>query len=499
MITPIQKKQLEEMGISEEQLNQQIQSFIKGFEFAALVRPATINDGIIVPSEKEIEKWTKLYDEYSKTASILKFVPASGAASRMFKNLYEFLDNPSANVGGSIMMRSIDSFAFYQDLSGALKKLGYDIRTMHNVDDTKIVVETLLTNKGLNYGSLPKGLLKFHAYNNETRTATEEHFVEGLMYAKGANKLQLHFTISVEHEQLFIAEFEKLKAKYDKEAELSISYSFQKKSTDTVAVDVNNVPITDKDGKFVFRPGGHGALLENLNDIDADLIFIKNIDNVVPDHLKHVTVKYKKALAGLLVFVKTEINEYINYLEANTTISETLKERIATFMLKYMGITLPKGMDNSVFAAYVKSKLDKPIRVCGMVRNVGEPGGGPFWVLNKKGEANLQIVESSQVDMNNHQQKVIFDGATHFNPVDLVCSTKDYSGFKFNLLRFRDNNAGFISEKSVSGKKVKALELPGLWNGGMAHWITLMVEVPILTFNPVKTYADLLRKEHQPQ
>ena len=302
----------------------------------------------------------------------------------MFKNLYEFLDNPAANVGGSIMMRSIDSYAFYQDLSEALKKLGYDIRSMHNVDDTKTVVEALLTSKGLNYGNLPKGLLKFHAYNDGTRTATEEHFVEGLMYAKGANKLQLHFTISVEHEQLFNAEFDKLKAKYAKEVELSVAYSFQKKSTDTVAVDINNVPITDKDGKFVFRPGGHGALLENLNDIDADLIFIKNIDNVVPDHLKHVTVKYKKALAGLLVFVKTEINEYINYLEANTTISESLKERIATFMLTYLGITLPKGMDNSVFAAYVKSKLDKPIRICGMVRNVGEPGGGPFWVLNKK-------------------------------------------------------------------------------------------------------------------
>jgi hypothetical protein len=425
----------------------------------------------------------------------VKFVPASGAATRMFKTLYEYVQNPVSNKEIDIFLSNLNKFAFFSELKKNLATKGIDIVSG---DKTKVVQE-LIESTGLNYGNLPKGLLQFHSYSDGSRTSVEEHVSEGYKYAFAKEKMKLHFTISPEHEPIFLKEFEKMEAKYKSKGVLDIKYSFQKKSTDTLAVDMKNEPLIDKNGHLVFRPGGHGALLENLNDIDADLIFVKNIDNVVPDYLCHVTVKYKKALAGLLVSLKTQIADILSYLEWHDTYTEKRKNDIAAFLKKYLSINVPDNLDNTIFAGYIKSKLDKPIRVCGMVKNAGEPGGGPFWVFNRKGEASLQIIESSQVDPNNSKQQEILNSATHFNPVDLVCYTKDYSGHKFNLLKYRDSNSGFVTEKSINGLKIKAQELPGLWNGGMSHWITLFVEVPLETFNPVKTINDLLRKEHQPQ
>jgi len=497
MLTDIQKEQLVTLGIEEKQIEYQISNFKVGFSNANLLKPAIINDGILKPSEQELDHWIKLYDDYSKSANIIKFVPASGAASRMFKSLFEFLNKPTDFGEVSLLLQNIEKFAFFDELNKVFGKKNMDLRKQMKEVKADEIIRAMLYDEGLNYGNLPKGLLKFHKYPEGARTSVEEHVVEGLKYALGKESLNLHFTISPEHEKFFKEEFAKILKLYVN-YKISISYSFQKKSTDTIAVDMNNNPLLDNDGKFVFRPGGHGALLDNLNDLNADLIFIKNIDNVVPDYLKQPTIRYKKALAGIVVELKQQIKDIINYLDLNNTYSAQRKQEISQFVEKYIGLKIPDGIDDAVYADYIRSILDKPIRVCGMVKNIGEPGGGPFWTLNRKNEPSLQIIESSQVNMNDDKQKSIFNEASHFNPVDLVCSTKDYLGHKFNLFKYRDPDTGFISEKSTVGKKLKALELPGLWNGSMAHWITVFVEVPIETFNPVKTFTDWLRKEHQP-
>jgi hypothetical protein len=497
MLTNKQLKQIEDAGIDEQQIASQLKAFKEGFLYANLERPATVGDGIIQASDQEIEKWTVLYDEYAKSASIVKFVPASGAATRMFKGLFEYLENAENNPDAESTINNLKKFAFYNLLKDKLSKEGINVSEA----DKSVIIRKIIDPSGLNFSNLPKGLLQFHSYPDGPRTAVEEHVVEGLLYANSKGQANLHFTISPEHEKLLVAEFEAIKKKYEtlQKVKLDISYSFQKKSTDTIAVTLNNELVTDSNGNLVFRPGGHGALLENLNDIDADIIFIKNIDNVVPDYLKPLTTKYKKALAGLLVQIKQQIGDILGYLEWSDSYTENKKHDIADFINKYLGIKIPVELDNTIFAGYIKSKIDKPIRICGMVKNSGEPGGGPFWALNRKGEPALQIIESSQVDPKDQKQQEILNSATHFNPVDLVCFTKDFNGHKFNLLKYRDPNSGFISYKTIEGKKIKAQELPGLWNGSMAQWITLFVEVPLETFNPVKTIADLLRKEHQPK
>jgi hypothetical protein len=497
MFTSKQLKQIEDMGLEEAQVVNQIKNFKEGFAYANLAKPATIGDGIIQASDSDLEQWSKSYDEFSQASRIVKFVPSSGAASRMFKTLFEFLESDITKPEVEEFLVYLEKFAFCEKLKETLGGKKTDLSKVEKKEIIKAILET----PGLNYGNHPKGLLLFHKYEDGARTPVEEHFVEGILYAQTKGLVRLHFTISEEHEEAFKSEFSHLTEKYEKlqKAKIEVSYSFQKKSTDTIAVDLKNEPIIDDDGLLVFRPGGHGALLENLNDIEADLIFVKNIDNVVPDYLKTVSVRYKKALAGLLVHVRKQITDILVYLEWHDSYSEKKKAEIASFMLKYLGIKVPEGLDNTVYAGYIKAKIDKPVRVCGMVKNEGEPGGGPFWVFNRKGELSLQIIESTQVDPKDTKQQEILHTATHFNPVDLVCSIQDYTGHKFNLLKYRDHYSGFISEKTVNGKKIKAQELPGLWNGGMSHWITLFVEVPLETFNPVKTVSDLLRKEHQPK
>ncbi|MCX7985987.1 MAG: DUF4301 family protein [Bacteroidales bacterium] len=495
-LTSTQVSQLQALGILPEDIEKQLEFFREGFPFARLVRPATINDGIIKPSEKDLDEWIKLYEDSQTRLNIVKFVPASGAASRMFKGLFEYLNSKQPNNDTEALLQNMEKFPFYADLYQCFARNGKELTAYFNLLGLQEIVEMLLLEHGLGYGLKPKGLLKFHRYLDGERTAVEEHLVEAFLHARGRDGVKIHFTVSPEHENLFLTEFTKLKQKYNNE-KFELTYSFQKLSTNTIAVDENNEPVIEPDGTFVFRPAGHGALLENLNNISADLIFIKNIDNIAPDHRKILSVRYKKALGGLALKIKNQITDFLTYLEWHDNYTQKRKHEIAEFMNLFLGIKVPEDIDNSIFAGYVKSKLDKPIRICGMVKNTGEPGGGPFWVLNRKGEPTLQIIESSQVNFSDFEQKAIFSRATHFNPVDMVCITNDFAGNKFNLLKYRDDKSGFISEKTHRGKKIKIQELPGLWNGGMAHWITIFVEIPIETFTPVKTFTDWLRDEHQ--
>ena len=505
MITPQDKEQLAQKGISEEKIAEQLACFEKGFPFLKLWSAASIENGILAPAAEAQKKYLDAWEAYTQTdKKVLKFVPASGAASRMFKNMFEFLgadyDAPQTDFEKKFFAE-ITHFAFYEDLSAVcLKNNGQDIPALIAAGNYKAVVAALLESAGLNYGSLPKGLLKFHSYEDGNRTPLEEHLVEGALYAANRNgKVNVHFTVSPEHRALFQALVEEKAATYAKKfgVEYSISFSEQKPSTDTVAADMENKPFRDQ-GKLLFRPGGHGALIENLNDLEADVIFIKNIDNVVPDKLKGDTVEYKKLIAGVLVTLQQKVFAYLELLDSGKYTHEQLLEMLQ-FLQKSLYCKNPavKDLEDSELAIYLKKKLNRPMRVCGMVKNVGEPGGGPFLAYNQDGTISLQILESSQIDMNDSEKKEMFEKGTHFNPVDLVCAVRNYKGEKFNLVDYVDKATGFISYKSKNGKDLKALELPGLWNGAMSDWNTVFVEVPLSTFNPVKTVNDLLRDQHQ--
>ncbi|MBQ8225462.1 MAG: DUF4301 family protein [Bacteroides sp.] len=506
MITPQDKELLAKKGISEEQIADQLASFEKGFPFLKLSAAASVGNGILAPDAEAQKKYLDAWEAYTQTdKTVVKFVPASGAASRMFKNLFEFLgadyDVPQTAFEKTFFEK-IEKFAFYADLNEACRKNndGKDIPALIAAGNYKAVVAALLEAAGLNYGALPKGLLKFHKYEDGSRTPLEEHLVEGALYASNKNgKVNVHFTVSPEHRALFQALVEAKASAYAKRygVEYNISFSEQKPSTDTVAADMENKPFRDN-GKLLFRPGGHGALIENLNDLDADIIFIKNIDNVVPDKLKGDTVLYKKLIAGVLVALQQKAYAYLNLLDSGKYTHDQLME-ILQFLQKNLYCKNPdvKDLEDAELVIYMKKKLNRPMRVCGMVKNVGEPGGGPFLAYNSDGTISLQILESSQIDMNDPEKKEMFEKGTHFNPVDLVCAVKDYKGNKFDLVKYVDKATGFISYKSKNGKDLKALELPGLWNGAMSDWSTVFVEVSLTTFNPVKTVNDLLREQHQ--
>lgn len=505
MITLQDKEFLAQKGISEEQIAEQLACFEKGFPYLKLAAAASVDNGILAPATDMQKKYLDAWDAYTQTDKVIvKFVPASGAASRMFKNLFEFLgadyDTPQTGFEKTFFEK-IENFAFYNDLNQACQNnTGKDIPQLISESNYKAVVSALLESAGLNYGALPKGLLKFHKYEDGSRTPLEEHLVEGALYAGNKNgKVNVHFTVSPEHRPLFKALVDEKAAIYAKRygVEYNISFSEQKPSTDTIAADMDNKPFRDN-GKLLFRPGGHGALIENLNDLDADVIFIKNIDNVVPDKFKGDTVLYKKLIAGVLITLQQKIFSYLQLLESGKYTHEQIMD-ILQFLQKKLFCKNPevKDLEDSELAIYLKNKLNRPIRVCGMVKNVGEPGGGPFLAYNSDGTISLQILESSQIDMKDPEKKEMFEKGTHFNPVDLVCAVRDYKGHKFNLVKYVDKNTGFISYKSKNGKDLKALELPGLWNGAMSDWNTVFVEVPLSTFNPVKTVNDLLREQHQ--
>jgi hypothetical protein len=493
--------QIDSQGISLDQINQQIQHFVDGFPYLNVIRAATVDDGIIRVSEDKLTQYLHQFDQAAGERSLVKFVPASGAATRMFKSLFAALDGKSDKSVDEFFARLTD-FAFYDELKAAMKADGKELDDAV-ANDRTTVLRYLLATPGLDYGNLPKGLLEFHKYADGPRTPVEEHLVEGAAYANSNGVVRIHFTVSPEHRD----RFEKLIAdnKADYEAWLGVtfdvSFSEQKKATDTISVNMDNTPFRNANESLLFRPAGHGALIENLNDIDADIIFIKNIDNVVPDEIKEQTVTYKKVIGAVLLDAQQQIARLQSLLDASEVSDGYIAE--ADELLRRTLFTQPPTAYDSWTKAqkrdYLRGKLNRPVRVCGMVKNVGEPGGGPFWARNADGSISLQVVESAQIDLTDDEQKTIFDTATHFNPVDLVCGVKDSHGKKYNLPDFRDPLTGFITAKSKDGKDLKAQELPGLWNGAMADWNTIFVEVPLITFNPVKTVNDLLRQEHQPQ
>lgn len=516
MLTQQDLKQIQSKGIDLETFEEQIENFRYGFPFIDLVAPATIEDGIRKFTDTELKGLEKLYNNEAPDHAILKFVPASGAASRMFKNLFTFREKFSGfqNQDKTLFeadksfnsvynfINNIRKFAFFDELAAALKKDDYDIDTELSEGNYGLILDYILLEKGLNYANLPKALLRFHRYEeNQQRMAFEEHLVEAANYCKdNDDRAAVHFTISPEHANKFIADINLVKDAHEKKFDVTyeLTFSVQKSSTDTVAVDLNNKPFRDEEGRLVFRPGGHGALIENLNDRKGDIIFIKNIDNVIPDRLKEETFTYKKVLGGYLIKVQDKIFQYLELLETGKAIENDLAE-IEKFCTQSLSIRMSpdyNDMKRNEKGEYLFNKLNRPIRVCGMVKNDGEPGGGPFWVRNAEGEVSLQVVESVQIDHSNPEQKSILAQSTHFNPVDIVCGVRNYLGECFDLHDFIDPLTGFISSKSMYGRELKAQELPGLWNGAMADWITIFVEVPLITFNPVKTINDLLREEH---
>jgi hypothetical protein len=505
MYSPKDKALLAEKGISEAQIEEQLKRFQTGFPFLKLKAAASVEKGILRLTDEQQEACLSAWDAYTQTCkTIVKFVPASGAASRMFKDLFEFLDSDRdapATAFERTFFDHIAEFAFYDELNAAcIEASGKDIAELTGDGRYKAVVSALLDKSGLNYGSLPKGLLKFHKYETGSRTPMEEHLTEGALYATGrSGKSKIHFTVSAEHRDLFRLLLEQ-KAEAFAEAygvDYHVTFSEQKPGTDTIAADRDNRPFRDN-GELLFRPGGHGALIENLNDLDADIVFIKNIDNVVPDRLKADTVRYKKLIAGVLVTLQKQAFDYLELLDSGSYTYEQVME-VLRFLQKKLFCKNPetKHLEDAELVLYLKKKLNRPMRVCGMVKNVGEPGGGPFLAYNPDGTISLQILESSQIDLSDPAGKEMFEKGTHFNPVDLVCAVRDYKGHKFDLTRYVDKATGFISTKSRNGQELKALELPGLWNGAMSDWNTVFVEIPLSTFNPVKTVNDLLREQHR--
>lgn len=477
MFTEKDLQQIAAHGLTVEAVEHQIENFRKGFPSLQVVSAASPADGITILTAEQAEAYAAKFDSRDSSVTVAKFVPASGAATRMFKELFEFVNEDKRGKGIDTLLQNIEKFAFYPELK----------EVVSDFSDEKAVVSAIIK-QGLGYGSLPKGLVTFHSYSNGARKAVEEHLVEGALYGAANGVVRLHFTVSPEHEGAFRALLAERTAKYEAlfGVKYDISFSQQKSSTDTIAVNPDNTPFRTDSGDLLFRPAGHGALIENLNEIEASIIFVKNIDNVTTDALRADTVLYKKALAGLLLDVQKQAFETLAALKAGTADLAA----VATFVEKSLCVKLPATYD----AALLEKLLSRPIRVCGMVRNEGEPGGGPFWVANGDGTQTLQIAESSQISA---EDMHLMKDATHFNPVDLVCGVYAADGSKYNLLNYTDPATGFISSKSSGGRDLRAQELPGLWNGAMADWNTIFVDVPISTFSPVKVVQDLLRPQHQ--
>lgn len=506
MFTTQDLEQLAERGISPEAAQAQIERFATGFPFLEIVDSAREGAGITVltPAEETeaVERWHKYLAD---GGDVLKFVPASGAASRMFKALFEFVDSadnkPAQGSAVAQIIENIEKLALYPLLDKVCHTLyGRSVNQLIAEGEFKKVIAAIIKPEGLNYGNLPKGLLEFHKYGTETRTPLEEQLYEGAQTAASADgTVKLHFTVSANHRALFEKKLTEaipqVEAATGKKFEVSLSE--QKPSTDTIAANPDNTPFRE-DGKLLFRPGGHGALIENLNDRDSAVIFVKNIDNVTPESHREATIKYKQVLGGYLIELHDRAAKYMAKLEKGEYDHQLLREMI-DFLRREFSVRDDSvaAMSHTEQAAYIHRKLNRPMRVCGMVRNEGEPGGGPFIVLNADGSASLQILESNQIDRSRPEFVEMMNNATHFNPVDLVCYVRDYKGGHYDLPKYVDSSTGFISSKSSHGHELKAMELPGLWNGAMSDWNTAFVEVPVATFNPVKTLNDLLRPTHQ--
>lgn len=501
MFTHEDIQQIEAAGASFKTVTGQVERFKKGFPWMKIISAATPDRGICVLSPEEEDAAVSYYDK-AVVRGKCKFVPASGAASRMFKDIFAGLDklqsgtdvNSDSAVGR--LASNIRRFAFYTpELFG---------EPQDTADFRKKAAALVLTDEGLGYGSKPKGVIRFHRYEDEVRTAFAEHLVEAQEYMRNSDgTANVIVTISPEHRPLFEAALEEVRSEYERKygVKYNISFTYQDKATDTVAVDTKNKPFRKEDGTLLFRPAGHGALIYNLNKVEEELVSIKNIDNVAVERLLPVTAKYKKVLMGKALELRDTIFGYLRAFDAATDPASSecrqLCDKVEAFLDRELCVQLPLTTDPAARVELIRSKLNRPIRVCGMVRNEGEPGGGPFVIAGKDGSSNLQILESVQINPEDGRSSGILANATHFNPVDLVCCLRDYKGEKFNLLDYVDEEAGFISSKSYQGRELKALELPGLWNGAMSDWNTMFVEVPLETFNPVKVVLDLLRPAHQ--
>ncbi|MFV0566368.1 MAG: DUF4301 family protein [Flavobacteriaceae bacterium] len=512
MFTEQDLEQIKTHGLTKEKVNAQITRIKSGMVFSNLVEAATIGNGIIRFSPQEQQKFIADYDKKRNHLSIVKFVPASGAATRMFKFLFQFLkefESGDERIGTYerkhktfwVFLSGLEKFPFYAAVIKRIKAENPLYDNLSYGQKCLAFVHTMLGDKQLNYGFYPKGLLPFHSYKDGVVTAFREHLLESVVYASSNKKAHLHFTVSEAHYDMFNTELEHVRPKLEAETqtEFLVDFSFQKKATDTVAITAEDTLFRTSEGKLLFRPSGHGALLENLNALNHDIIFVKNIDNIVVYHKNKVVSEYRKLLAGVLLDIQEQVFSYLRMLDEGEVSEEKILE-IATFASKSLHVILDVDFDDfpkNKKTSYLHDRLNRPIRVCGMVKNEGEPGGGPFWVKNQNGTISLQIVEFAQIDIHVKQQREIVKNASHFNPTDLVCGVKNYKGEKFNLLDYVDHNAAFITMKSQDGTDIKALELPGLWNGSMAYWNSIFVEIPLETFNPVKTVNDLLKPAHQ--
>ncbi len=507
-----------ELLLSQDEIIEQIKIFEKGIPFLRLVRPCKIGDGVKVITKVDQEEYIKIFSSALDEGRVIKFVPASGAATRMFKNQLAVLtkfENVKLDTIKDLADKGDDDckttlkfydniyhFAFFNELKKIAEKNEKNVDELISNGNISEIIRLVTDETGLNYANLPKGCILFHSYPEGARTAFEEHLVEAMNYSAGTDKVvKVHFTISPEHEEEIKKLFESLFEKYrSKGWKFDVSFSFQSPSTDTISVTIDNKPFRDENGKIVFRPGGHGALLKNLNDLKADIISIKNIDNIVPDHLRDETYKYKKILGGYLISLQHKVFNILRMLEKENADGSLITSTL-NFIKDEFEIDLADKLKQKPLQEkqqYLFNFLDRPIRVCGMVNREDHPGGSPFWVKGENGEMTKQIVETAQVDVSDPNQFNIFNEGTHFNPVDLASGVKDYKGNHFNLEKFSNPETGLITQKSKDGKELKALELPGLWNGGMYFWLTVFVEVPKITFNPVKEVNDLLKPEHQP-
>jgi hypothetical protein len=504
MFTQKDLQQIQRKGISIDAINRQIKYFKSGFPPADITTPAIPGQGIICLNKGEELHYRDVFRQNGPDFDITRFIPASGAATRMFKSLFSALEalQPLPVEQQQDWLKKhpeiedffmhLREYPFYEDLD-----LPEDAAPAETL-------EQVLGDEGLGYGTKPKGLLRFHKYSSdERRTSFEEHILEASRYCSSRDgKLRIHLTVSPDHLDGFQTEAARVVPQIERLTGLDIdlSFSFQKPETDTLAVDLNNEPFRNSDGTLLFRPGGHGALIQNLDALDSDILFVSNIDNIAPDKLKDIRVMYKEVLGGVLLEIRAKVFYYLKQLTGEERVEKTRMDSMVSFLHERLGIAIPDQLENwdaADLKQWLQTTMDRPIRVCGMVRNEGEPGGGPFYVRSDSGEISLQIVESSQIDMEDPAKAALVKQSTHFNPVDLVCSTRNFRGEKVALASYVDHNTGFISEKSVAGKSLKALELPGLWNGAMARWLTLFVEVPVETFSPVKTVFDLMRPEHR--
>lgn len=508
MLTHQARRQLTQRGVSLHTIKQQLTTFQQGISFAKLKKPCVLNDGIRLISASESPNLIQAFEKAMTAGRVTKFVPASGAATRMFKSLLACHQQPVSTTSSSDQrvleqfLTSLPKFAFYHDLRNTLTRQAHDLDQLASEKNYHPILTALLYSQGLKYTSLPKGLLAFHRYATTTRTPIEEHLVEASAYAKDTRGYaRVHFTVSPDHQHAVQRHIEQARHRLALDTVTwVVTCSVQRPSTDTIAVDMDNHPFHDSQGNLLFRPAGHGTLLSNLYELHGDIVFIENIDNVVLDHLKETNSKHKKTLGGLLVSLQDTLFSFLTQLESDAASSASV-EQITEWAQQSLGMPLPEGwstLTNSRKTQWLSKWLNRPLRICGMVPNVKNPGGGPFWVEQEDGTTSLQIVESSQVDPDSPTQQDIFTSSTHFNPVNIVCGVRDYQGNPFNLHQFVDPNAGFISKKSYEGRELKALELPGLWNGAMAKWHSVFVEVPRYTFNPVKTVLDLLLPAHQP-